>query len=372
MRGCPDASAPLAIVGSRAVGGAPRAFDDISVITYHDARVRSAVTMSETALAPLASLEEVARRVVNDYLGVQPDESFLVITDTGVSPEIPEAMLAVAFDRGIDASHMRIQMRRTSGEEPPRAAVAAMVAADVCLCIAVRSIYHTRAKGEAQAAGTRGCFNGPPDLSAWTAGAMTADFIEIRRIAERLADKLRGAQWVHVASQAGTDVTVSVEGREPRGWYTGIVRKPGEISAFPGGEVSFPPLEGTSHGTIVFERVMTDIGRLAEPITITVQEGHAVSIAGGEEAARLRALISGVEGATNIAELGIGLNPQARISDDITESKKKLGTAHFALGDNAGGYGGVVECPLHLDGMLFDVTIAVDGDKVIRDGELLL
>ena len=81
---------------------------------------------------------------------------------------------------------------------------------------------------------------------------------------------------------------------------------------------------------------------------------------------------SAISGATNIAELGIGLNPAARISDEITETKKRLGTAHFALGDNAGGYGGVVESPLHLDGMLLDVTVSVDGDDVVREGIVLL
>jgi leucyl aminopeptidase (aminopeptidase T) len=247
-----------------------------------------------------------------------------------------------------------------------------MAAADVCLCIASRSLYHTRAKGTAQAAGTRGCFNAPPLLSAWTAGAMTADFTEIRVTAERLAAKLREAEQVHVTSPAGTDVTVSTGGREPRGWYAGIVRKPGEISAFPGGEVSFPPLEGTARGTIVFERVITDLGRLEEPVTVTVEGGRAVEFAGGEQAERLRELVDGVPGATNVAELGIGLNAAARVGDDITEAKKQLGTAHFALGGNAGGYGGVVECPLHLDGMLFGVTVSIDGEDIVRGGALAL
>src|SRR5438876_7436508 len=139
----------------------------------------------------MATLEQVARRVVDDYLGVRADEAFLVVTDTGVAPEIPEAVLAAAYEREIDASHLRIRMRERSGEEPPRAAAAAMVAADVCLCVAARSLYHTRAKGEAQAAGTRGGFNGPPDLSSWTTGAMTADFMEIRRPPRRLAERLR-------------------------------------------------------------------------------------------------------------------------------------------------------------------------------------
>jgi leucyl aminopeptidase (aminopeptidase T) len=321
--------------------------------------------------APASILEDVARRVVGEYLGVEPDETFVLVTDTGASTEVADAVIAAALELGADATHVRIAERARSGEEPPSAAAAAMAAADVCLCIAARSLYHTRAKGEAQAAGTRGCFNAPARLEAWTGGAMTADFAAIRQTAERLAARLRGADRVHVTSPAGSDVTVCVGGREPRGWYSGIVRKPGEASAFPGGEVSFPPLEGTAQGTIVFERVMTDLGRLAQPIAVTVADGHAVDFAGGASADRLRALIADVPGATNIAELGIGLNAAARLGGDITESKKRLGTAHFALGDNAGGYGGVVECPLHLDGMLLDVTVSIDGDDVVRDGALV-
>ena len=324
------------------------------------------ITFASTPLA------EVARRVVVEYLGTASGEAFLLVTDDGVAPELADALMAAAAAAGADPTHARIAARQRSGEEPPPPVVGAMAAADVCLCVATRSIYHTAAKGRAQAAGTRGCFNAPADLGAWTSGAMVADYAAIRAVAERVAGRLRGAEWVTVTSPAGSDITVSTKGREPKGWYTGIVRRPGEISAFPGGEVSFPPVEGTSNGVIVFERVMTDIGGLSEPVVVTVEDGLAVAIEGGEEAARLRDMIDGVPGATNLAELGIGLNPAARVSDDITESKKKQGTAHFALGDNAGGYGGVVESPVHLDGMLFGVTITVDGEEIVRDGEVLL
>jgi leucyl aminopeptidase (aminopeptidase T) len=328
--------------------------------------------LASTKFAGSLPLSEVARRVVTDCLGLHEDERFLLVTDDAVAGEICDALMAVARGLGADPVHARIPRRRTSGEEPPAPVAAAMVAADVCLCLASRSIYHTRATGEAKASGTRGLFNGPSSLDAWTNGAMTADFPAIRQVATRLADRLRGAQWVGVTSPAGCDVQVSISGREPRGWYTAIVREPGEISALPGGEVSFPPVEGTSIGVIVIERVMTDIGAVSEPISITVRDGLAVAIEGGEEADRLRRLIDGVPGATNIGELGIGLNPAARVSDDITESKKAAGTVHFALGDSAGGYGGTVESSLHLDGLVLAPTIAIDGEIVVRDGKMLL
>lgn len=318
-----------------------------------------------------AALHEMARRVVVDYLGVTKGEAFLLITDQETPPALAEALLAAANETGVDPVHARMRTRRTSGQEPPDVIAAAMLAADVCLSIAKKSIFHTEAAGRAKASGTRGCFNAPVDLTAWTHGAMTADYRAIRIVAERLAARLRGAEWVHVTSPAGTDVTVMVKGREPRGWYTGIVEKPGEVSAYPGGEVSFPPVEGKSHGVIVFERVMTDLGPLATPIRITLENGLAAQIDGDADAERLRRVIDGVSGATNIGELGIGLNPVARITDDITETKKRIGTAHLALGDSAGGYGGTVISDLHLDGMCMDVTIDVDGEVVVRNGEVL-
>jgi leucyl aminopeptidase (aminopeptidase T) len=315
---------------------------------------------------------QVARNVVQRYLGVRATDEALFVVDDATEEGVVEAILAAARETGADVTLARIAPRRSSGAEPPAAVAAAMAASTVTLCAPSRSLYHTAAKGRAQAAGTRGCFNAPHRVEAWTHGAMTADFEALRAVAERVAARLRGAGKVRVTSPAGTDVTMRIDGREPKGWLTGICRNPGEVSAYPGGEVSLPPLEGTATGTIVVERVMTDLGELDGPIAWTMRDYLAVAIDGGDDAGRLRRMIDGVPGATNLAELGIGLNPAARLGPHITEAKKRLGTAHFALGDNAGGYGGIVECPLHLDGMVLDVTIVVDGEPLVRDGLLLV
>jgi leucyl aminopeptidase (aminopeptidase T) len=326
----------------------------------------------EVAHRSAPTLEAAARRVVEDYLGVRSGEDVLVVTDTASSPELARALFQESAAAGASAVHALIEPPLASGAEPPAPVAAAMTAADVCVCAASRSLYHTEAKGRAQAAGTRGLFNAPSRAESWTTGAMTADFLEVRAVAERLAARLRGAGRVHVTSPAGTDIVVAVGGREPKGWLTGICRRPGEISALPGGEVSFPPLEGSAEGSVVVERVMTDLGSIQEPIVWEVRAGHAVEISGGADAARLRRLITGVPNATNIAELGIGLNPLARVGGDITEAKKRAGTAHLALGDSAGGYGGAVESPVHLDGLVLDVTITIDGTPAVENGQILV
>jgi leucyl aminopeptidase (aminopeptidase T) len=154
-------------------------------------------------------------------------------------------------------------------------------------------------------------------------------------------------------------------------WLTGICRNAGEVSALPGGEVSLPPIEGTAEGVVVWEAVASDLGRLGDPVRIVVRAGLATAVEGGAEAGRLRSILAAVRDADNIAEIGIGLNPLARIADDITEAKKALGTVHIALGDSANEYGGLVESDVHLDGLVLAPTIEFDGEALVIDGRHL-
>jgi leucyl aminopeptidase (aminopeptidase T) len=316
-------------------------------------------------------LRAIAGRVMGEYLGVQPGEQVLIVVDTRTDQAIGAALMAAALAIGGDAVVATIQPRHHSGSEPPGPVAAAMREADVVLCAASTSLYHTAAKGAAQRAGARGVFNAPSRLDAWTVGAMTADFVEIRKQAERLADLFRATRTVQVTSPAGTRLSSSIVGREPKAWLTGICRRPGEVSAFPGGEVSLPPVEGTTNGLIVWEAVASDLGRISEPVTIEVRDGRAVDVRGGPEAEMLRRILADVVDSDNIAEIGVGLNPRARISDDITESKKALGTVHIALGDSANEYGGLVESEVHLDGLVLRPTVTFDDRVVVADGRHL-
>jgi leucyl aminopeptidase (aminopeptidase T) len=314
------------------------------------------------------TVETTARRVVADYLGVSAGERFAIVVDARTDREIPEALAAAARDLRAETSVITIEPLPRSGAEPPPDAALAMRTADVVLCAASTSLYHTAAKAIAQRAGARGDFNAPYRADAWRNGAMTADFFAIRKQAELLAALWRGTGEVRVSSPAGTDLRAMVTGREPVAWRTGICLAPGEVSALPGGEVSLPPLEGTSEGIVVWERVASDLGALDEPVRIVVRDGRAIDIQGGASADRLREIIATVRDADNISEIGIGLNRAARIADEITEAKKAYGTVHIALGDSANEYGGTVECDVHLDGLVIEPTVSFDGREVVVAG----
>jgi leucyl aminopeptidase (aminopeptidase T) len=74
---------------------------------------------------------------------------------------------------------------------------------------------------------------------------------------------------------------------------------------------------------------------------------------------------------TNVAELGIGTNEKAKLTGNILEDEKILGTAHVAFGASAA-IGGEVQVPVHLDVVVLKPTVALDGEPLVRDGELLI
>lgn len=120
-------------------------------------------------------------------------------------------------------------------------------------------------------------------------------------------------------------------------------------------------------GAMGDSRVLVD-----EVIELEVREGYAVGIRGGEAALQLEASITpfGKE-ARNIAELGIGTNERAKLVGNILEDEKVLWTVHIAIGKNSA-LGGVVDVPLHLDGIVREPTLEVGGVRVLEKGRMLI
>ncbi len=133
------------------------------------------------------------------------------------------------------------------------------------------------------------------------------------------------------------------------------------------------PAEGGTNGVFVVDGSMAGIGDLGgkKPITIRVENGYAVEITGGEEADLLKSKLEPLgKPAFNVAELGVGTNDAARIIGNILEDEKVMGTIHIALGNNMS-MGGTVDVPIHLDGIVKDPTVELDGRLLMKDGKLL-
>jgi leucyl aminopeptidase (aminopeptidase T) len=200
---------------------------------------------------------------------------------------------------------------------------------------------------------------------------MLADYDRVDRITREVARLMTGARMARVRTPAGTDLTMSLEGRGAVA-LTGRVGGPGTFAAMPDGEAAISPVEGTTEGVLVIDHTMDNLGLLDRPIRMAVRAGRVVEISGGASADQLRALVAGADAeATNIAEFAIGTNDRARLIGSMTEDKKYWGTVHVAIGDNHV-IGGTITSELHLDGLLLRPTVELDGVRVVDDGRLLV
>jgi leucyl aminopeptidase (aminopeptidase T) len=72
---------------------------------------------------------------------------------------------------------------------------------------------------------------------------------------------------------------------------------------------------------------------------------------------------------TNVAELGIGTNEKAQLTGNLLEDEKILGTCHVAFGASAA-IGGTVQVAVHLDCVVLEPDLSVDGQPLVRGGRL--
>jgi len=316
------------------------------------------------------SLQDSVRNVVRTAARVSPGERVCIVADTGTVP-IAMALMEAAADAGAEPIVVTMQPRRAHGNEPPAVVAAAMKAADVVIQPVTYAMTHTDATRDALRAGARVLILRGVTEDIMTHGAMLADYDRVDRITRQVARLLTAARQVRVRTPAGTELALSVEGREAVA-LTGRVGGPGTFAAMPDGEAAISPVEGTADGTLVVDHTMDNLGLLDHPIRMTVRGGRVVDIAGGASARQLRELIASADtNATNVAEFAIGTNDRARLIGSMTEDKKIKGSAHVAIGDSHV-IGGTVVSELHLDGLLLKPTVELDGVRVVEDGRLLV
>jgi len=330
--------------------------------------VPTIITVKKTA-GLTQKLEAAARTALETCLAVKAGETVLVVTDEPTR-EIGTAIWRVAKSMNTEAMLVEIIPRQRNGEEPPAPIAALMAASNVVLCPTSKSLTHTAARREACAHGAR--IATLPGITAdMMIRCLNADYNAIAERSKRLSVVLESGDEMHVTSPAGTDIRLRRGDRHAKP-NTGLYHNAGENGNLPAGETFFAPIEGSAQGVIAFEAAVAGIGKIKKPIRLVVQNGIAVEITGGDEAQKLNDLINPLgEAARNIAELGIGTNDQAKITGVILEDEKVMGTVHIALGDNMS-MGGTVSVPSHLDGLILQPTVYVDGRMIMDAGRLLV
>jgi leucyl aminopeptidase (aminopeptidase T) len=316
----------------------------------------------------MSELERAVRAVVHDCLGVRDGEDVLVICNPATQT-LGERLRTEAAGAGADAVLAVIAERASHAAEPPQPVAAAMAAADVVLVPTVQSLSHTAARSAANDAGAR-IATLPGVTEDMLARVMSADVDGLRRKGHAIADALTAASEARIRCANGSDLRLGLEGRTAIP-DAGDLTETGAFGNLPAGEGYIAPVEGTGEGRLVVDGSIAGIGIVDEPVALTVEGGRLTDATGAAGAQLMELLTEHGPEATTVAELGIGSNEKAILTGEVLEDEKILGTIHVAFGASAG-MGGTVQVPVHLDCVVMKPEASLDGEPIVRAGELLL
>lgn len=318
----------------------------------------------------ITKLDTACEIAIKECMAVKKHENILVISDE-IKREIGYSLYLNAIRLGYKALYVEMKSGKINGEEPSPEVALLMRQFDVVFIPTAKSLTHTDARRNASAKGAR-VATFPGITKEVMIRGLNADYKKISKLSIRLKNILEKGTRVRVTAPAGTDISFSIAGRKAFA-SKGLFHKKGESGNLPTGETFLAPVEGTSNGVFVVDGSMAGLGLVKSTnIRIGVKDGFATDITGGIIAKKLVKMLDSVEKkARNIAEFGIGTNDSAKLSGILLEDEKVMGTIHIALGNNVS-MGGSVNVPIHLDGVIKEPTVYLDGNVIMRAGKLLI
>lgn len=309
------------------------------------------------------------RKLVETNGRVRPGERVVVVTDYLMS-DVARSVAGAAEALEAEVVVCVQPPRQRDGEEPLVPVAAAMREADVIFSPVSTSITHTKAMRSALDNGARAILMTAHNEEVLRSPALLeTDFDAQAEVCHRIGGAFTEGERVRLTSPRGTDLSFSIEGRTAN--VLTNVPDPGQLAPVPDIEVNVVPVTGSPEGTLIMDASVPylGIGILEEPIECRVEGGFITSIQGGRQARVLEEALASYEDRNcyNVAELGVGLNPNARLTGDMLEDEGVLGTIHIGIGTSHT-LGGEVVAPMHYDLLMWEPTIEVDG-RVIQDNQ---
>jgi leucyl aminopeptidase (aminopeptidase T) len=314
----------------------------------------------------MTDLDRAVQTVVRRCLNVQPDEVVVVVVDEPLQ-DLGEKLRTAAQQSGADAVLTVMSPRPTDGSEPPAPVAEALAACDVFIAPASRSLSHTLARKRASEGGARGATM-PHVTADMLARLMAIDFDRLGSRSHAVAELLDKGAEAHVTCPRGSDLRLDLRGR-PGIADDGDLTARGAFGNLPCGEGFIAPAGG--EGTM-YARSIAAIGLTrGHPAKLTVENGHLTAATGPEGEELLGILEEHGSAGTNLAELGVGTNDRATLTGNVLEDEKILGTIHVAFGASIA-IGGTVSVPIHLDCVVTEASLEIDGTRVLDEGRFVL
>jgi 2,5-dihydroxypyridine 5,6-dioxygenase len=310
--------------------------------------------------------------VLDQCLAVAAGEEVVLLADDGTDPDVVTRLCQSLAER--DATPLTARMPRPllPGAEPPAAVAAMMRHASAIIELTSLFIGSSAARRAATDRGARYLAMPGVRLDTFRAGGpLDVDFERLRIDAEKVGGAWDRAAAFRLTSRGGTDLRGSVDGRPGRVLH-GMAREPGAYMAPPDVEAGTAPVEGTATGVVVIDADLLFMGEgpLGEPVVLHVERGELTGVEGPARG-RLMSMLERCsdDRMTNIAEVSVAFNPAGTVCSVPMETESSRGSAHIALG-NSIAYGGRVNAVAHLDCVMRDAVLELDGAVVMAEGSL--
>jgi 2,5-dihydroxypyridine 5,6-dioxygenase len=206
----------------------------------------------------------------------------------------------------------------------------------------------------------------------------------LRRRVEFGQQMLEQAKVMRITSPAGTDVSYRL-GAYPVMTEYGFTDEPGRWDHWPSGFLFTGGHDDGVDGTVVLSPgdVICAFRRYVQsPVRLTIEKGYVTDIQGdGLDAALLGNYMAGFDQrAYAISHIGWGLNDKADWHHmAVVDPHKEIGVdalayygnVLFSTGPNSE-LGGSNDTPCHVDMPLRNCTLTLDGEVVVKDGDLVV
>jgi len=318
-----------------------------------------------------------AIKIVTQHIELQPGEEVVVIADSYTDRLMLDALAGVIAGVGAEFT-LVMQPARTRPEDIhklTRSALNAYEGADVIIpatgsCGVSQYAAASTIWPLLSAKKARVFTLSERSLEELTEGAAAADYYQVERTNLALIGALEGSDEIHVQTELGTDLWLSIKGRTFDS-LASFARKPGEEGGIPSGEVCTAPVVGSTRGVAVVDGPIGYVGPLSEPIQLVAEDGKWSEVGGtSPQAEKLRGYFDTIENARNVAEFALGTNPMARKNGVYSEEKKRLGTMHLAFGrsNKTGDWECEIWSAIHGDLVIYEPTIHADGRLIMEKG----
>lgn len=314
-----------------------------------------------------------ALKLVRDVMLIKENEEVVISGDTSSDDRVIYAVAQAVYAIGAVPTVIKYATASNACMEPPAPIAAAVAKADVWIEFAYAYIMHSEAFRNSMAYGTRYiCLTGM-DVEMIVKTVARVDYETMIELGEYIKDKLEKTDEIVVKSKNGTYLSAYNQGRKVR--HAGQKATKKGYPVMLGGQISWCPMEKTINGVLIFDGALwppLELGKLAAPVKLTLEEGRIINIEGGTEADIFKNWLASFndENMYRLAHYSLGFNPGVPATTGrIVEDERVFGCMEFGIGSQGAAIMGEFwTAASHTDGTVVKPTMILDGVIFEEDG----